>query len=165
MNVTVLMDLKKKQKALRLISNGMYVMTSRSGEKYGGATVTWLSQVSFKPPLIVAAIRPESIVFECLSESRHAAVHILASHQQEIARKFFAPTVVNNGAMNGEPITDGKTSSPILKTISSYMECSVRQIFSDGGDHELVVLEVLDAEHLGDTTPLLVADSPWKYGG
>jgi flavin reductase (DIM6/NTAB) family NADH-FMN oxidoreductase RutF len=47
------MDAKVRQKTLRLLSNGVYVLTSRSEERYGAATVTWVSQVSFKPPLIV----------------------------------------------------------------------------------------------------------------
>ena len=131
------MELKKKQKALRLISNGMYVVTSRSGEKYGGATVTWLSQASFKPPLIMAAIRPDSNVFECLSDSRHAAIHILAAHQQDIARKFLSRTEVKDRFINGEPFTEGTTLSPILKNVSSYIECRVCQIINDGGDHAL----------------------------
>jgi flavin reductase (DIM6/NTAB) family NADH-FMN oxidoreductase RutF len=159
------MDLKKKQKALRLISNGMYIITSRAGTKYGGATITWLSQASFKPPLIMAAIRPESSVFACLSESRHGAVHILGSHQQEIARKFLASTDVKGGLMNGEPFTEGTTSAPILKNISSYVECNVRQIVNDGGDHALVIMEAVHAEHSEDFKPLIVAESPWKYGG
>ena len=45
----------------------MYVITSRYGEDYGAATVTWVSQASFRPPLIMAAIRPGSNVFKCLS--------------------------------------------------------------------------------------------------
>jgi flavin reductase (DIM6/NTAB) family NADH-FMN oxidoreductase RutF len=159
------MDLKKKQKALRLISNGMYIITSRAGAKYGAATVTWLSQASFKPPLIMAAIRPESSVFACLSESRHVAIHILGSHQQEIARKFLASTDVKDSLMNGEPFTEGTTSAPILKNISSYIECNVRQIVNDGGDHALVIMEAVHAEHAGDFKPLIVAESPWKYGG
>lgn len=148
-----------------MISNGMYVLTSRSGEKYGGATITWLSQASFKPPLIVAAIRPESIVFECLSESRHVAVHVLAAHQQEIARRFLSTTEMQEGIMNGESIVEGRNTSPILKSVSCYIECDVRQIFNSGGDHALVVMEVVDAEYKDDFKLLLVADSPWKYGG
>ena len=159
------MDLKKKQKALRLISNGMYIITSRAGAKYGAATVTWLSQASFKPPLIMAAIRPESSVFACLSESRHVAIHILGSHQQEIARKFLASTDVKDGLMNGEPFTKGTTSAPILLNISSYIECQVRQIVNDGGDHALVIMEAVHVEHSEDFKPLIVAESPWKYGG
>ena len=159
------MDLKKKQKALRMISNGMYVLTSRAGVKYGGATVTWLSQASFKPPLIMAAVRPESTVFACLSESRHAAIHVLGSHQQEIARKFLSSTEVTDGMMNGEPFGQGTTSAPILKNVSSYIECKVHQIIDDGGDHAVVLMEVVNVGHTDDVKPLLVADSPWKYGG
>jgi len=62
-------DAKVKQKTLRMLSNGVYVLTSRSEGRYGAATVTWVSQASFKPPLIMAAVRRESNVFECLSES------------------------------------------------------------------------------------------------
>lgn len=159
------MDLKKKQKALRLISNGMYIVTARAGTKYGAATVTWLSQASFKPPLIMAAVRPEGSVFSCLSESRHGAVHILGSHQQEIARKFLAATGMKDGKINGEPFIEGTTSAPILKNVLSYVECKVQRIISDGGDHAIVIMEVVNAEHSEDFKPLLVADSPWKYGG
>jgi flavin reductase (DIM6/NTAB) family NADH-FMN oxidoreductase RutF len=159
------MDAKTRQKTLRMLSNGMYVMTSRSGDHYGGATVTWLSQASFKPPLIMAAIRTDSNIFKCLSESHIAAVHILGITQQDIARKFFSPTQVGNGEMNGEPFTDGKTSAPILKNLPAYVECRVNRIVDDGGDHALVVMEVVEAECREQVQPLTIAESPWEYGG
>jgi flavin reductase (DIM6/NTAB) family NADH-FMN oxidoreductase RutF len=159
------MDLKKKQKVLRLIPNGMFIITSRAGNKYGAATITWLTQASFKPPLIAAAIRPDSMLFECLQESREVAVHVLSSDQQDLARKFFSATEMNDGLLNGEPTLQGKTSAPILKNVPSYAECRVSQIISDGGDHAIVIMEVINAEHVDGMNPLLVADSPWKYGG
>ena len=63
------MDTQTKRKALRMLSNGMYVLTSRSGESYGVATVTWVSQASFKPPLLMMAVRRDSNVYRCLAES------------------------------------------------------------------------------------------------
>lgn len=54
------MDVPIRKRTLRLLSNGIYVVTSSSGAAYGAATVTWLSQASFKPPLVMAAIRPDS---------------------------------------------------------------------------------------------------------
>ncbi|MGH2566810.1 MAG: flavin reductase family protein [Bacteroidota bacterium] len=162
------MDPKVKQKVLRMISNGMYVITSRHEERVGAATVTWLSQASFKPPLIMAAVRQDSNVFECLSQSRVASVQILASHQQDIARKFLATTQANSGMINGEPYVDGKTKSPILVNAPAFIECSVRQIVDEGGDHAVVILEVLEAEIHPDAVgvkPLLIAESPWRYGG
>ena len=82
------MEAKVRQKTLRMLSNGVYVLTSRSEDRYGAATVSWVSQVSFKPPLIMAAVRRESNVFKCLAESRIAAPHIVADGQHEIARRL-----------------------------------------------------------------------------
>ncbi len=71
------MNTTARRKTLRMMSNGLYVMTARSGHHYGAATVPWVSQASFRPPLIMAAVRPESNVFACLRDSGHVAVHIL----------------------------------------------------------------------------------------
>jgi hypothetical protein len=68
-----MMNAKVRQKTLRLLSNGVYVLTSRSEDRYGAATVTWVSQALFKPPLLMVAVRRESHVFKCMTESRIAA--------------------------------------------------------------------------------------------
>ena len=68
------MDVNAKQKNLRLLTNGIYVLTSRDGDRYGAATVTWVSQVSFKPPLIMAALRKDGSVFNCLSDTGSCAI-------------------------------------------------------------------------------------------
>src|ERR1700758_2521557 len=70
------MDVKKKQKTLRLLTNGMYIVTSRSGDRFAASTITWATQASFAPPLIMVAIRHESNVLRCMKESRVAVFHI-----------------------------------------------------------------------------------------
>jgi len=159
------MDAKTRRKSLRLLTNGMYVMSSRSGDRYGAGTVTWVSQASFRPPLIMAAVRRESNVFKCLCESRVAAIHILGRHQQDLAQRFFSPTAAGNGTINGEPFTDGVTSAPILKSAPAYLEGWVRHIIDDLGDHAVVIMEVADAACRDDVRPLTIAESPWEYGG
>jgi len=158
------MDPAIRKRTLRLLSNGIYVMTSAHGSRRGAATLTWLSQASFKPPLVMAAVRPASNVFQCLVESRVAAIHILDAAQQEMAQRFFCPTRVVDGTINGEPFTPGMTGVPILAGAHAHVECEVRHIFYRG-DHAVVVLEVIDAQCHGDINPLTVAASPWEYGG
>ena len=160
-----MMDSRARKQTLRMFSNGMYVVTSRSGSRYGAATVTWLSQASFRPPLVMTAIRRESNAFQCLVESRVAAVHVLAHTQQELAAKFFRPTRIVDGLLNGEPFVEGKTAVPILTNAPAYVECAVRQIVDTGGDHAVVILEVADAECREQVPPLTIAASPWEYGG
>lgn len=159
------MDPKTKQKTLRLLTNGIYILTSRAGESFGAATITWVSQASFRPPLLMAAIRMDSSVFRCLSESRVAALHILGKHQKQIAQKFFSPTRGSSADLNGEPFFEGKTSAPILENLPAYMECQVLDIREEYGDHAIVILEVVEIALLATVDPLTIPDSPWEYGG
>jgi flavin reductase (DIM6/NTAB) family NADH-FMN oxidoreductase RutF len=159
------MDAKVRRKALRLLSNGVYVLTSRCENRYGAATVTWVSQASFKPPLIMAAVRRESNVFKCLSESRAAVLHIVGEQQQEIARRFFSPTEAGGGTINGEPFAEGRTAAPVLASLPAHVECRVERIVQTDGDHEVVILRVVEAECPEQVRPLTIAESPWEYGG
>jgi flavin reductase (DIM6/NTAB) family NADH-FMN oxidoreductase RutF len=160
------MDPKIRQKALRLLTNGIYVMTARNGEKFGAATVTWVSQAGFKPPLVMAALRKDGNVLECLVESRQGILHILDKQQANLAQTFFASAKESAGLLNGEPYSNGKkTSAPVLSNARAFLECEVREILQDSGDHAIVILEVVNAEIRQDVSPLTVADSPWEYGG
>lgn len=159
------MDARVRKKTLRLLSNGVYVLTSRCEDRYGASTVTWVSQVSFKPPLIMAAVQRKSNVFQCLSESRIAALHIVGATQQEIARRFFFPTRPGCGTINGEPFAEGRTRAPVLASLPAHVECEVERIVDTDGDHAMVILRVVEAECPETVRPLTIAETPWEYGG
>jgi len=159
------MDAKAKQKTLRLLSNGVYILTSRSNDRYGAATVTWVSQASFKPPLIMAAVRRESKVFACLAESGYAVLHVVGDRQQEIAKRFFFPTHAVCGTINGEAFMEGRTAAPVLPNLPAYIECRLERIVDTDGDHAVVILRAVEADCRDTVRPLTMADTPWKYGG
>jgi flavin reductase (DIM6/NTAB) family NADH-FMN oxidoreductase RutF len=159
------LDPQARKQTLRLLSNGLYIMTARDGDRCGAATITWLSQASFKPPLLMAAVRPESNVFRCLVRSGAVAVHVIGIGQQDVARRFFAPTRAADGQINGEPFTLGVTGAPILPRLHAWVECRVVRIIETGGDHAVVVMEVVEAQCLRPVEPLTIAASPWEYGG
>jgi flavin reductase (DIM6/NTAB) family NADH-FMN oxidoreductase RutF len=159
------LDPQARKKTLRMLSNGVYVLTSGSGGRYGAATVSWVSQASFKPPLIMAAVRPDSNVFKCLAESRRAVLHIVGDQQQETARRFFHPTRAESGSINGEPFAEGSAGSPVLSNLPAHLECLVERLVDTDGDHAVVILRVLEAECGEQVRPLTMAQTPWQYGG
>lgn len=159
------MDRKAKKHALQMLSNGMYVMTSGGSARDCGATVTWVSQASFQPPLIMAAVRKDSRIFKCVSESQVAVIHVLAHAQLDVARKFMCHASAHDGTLNGECFTTGITSAPVLQNVPALVECKVRRIVDDVGDHAVMIMEVVDAQCREQARPLTVADSPWEYGG
>jgi len=148
-----------------MLSNGVYVLTSRSGDRYGAATVTWVSQVSFRPPLVMAAVKRNSNVFKCLEESRAAVLHIVGDQQQDIAHRFFFPTHAEHGTINGEPFAEGRTAAPILANLPAHVECQVERIVDTEGDHAVVILRAVEAECREQVRPLTMAETPWEYGG
>lgn len=159
------MDAKVRQKTLRLLSNGVYVLTSRSEDRYGAATVSWVSQASFKPPLVMVAVRRESNVFRCLAESHSAVLHIVGDRQREIARRFFFPTHAVCGTINGEAFMEGRTAAPVLPNLPAHIECELERIVDTEGDHAVVILRVVEAECRERVQPLTMAETPWEYGG
>jgi flavin reductase (DIM6/NTAB) family NADH-FMN oxidoreductase RutF len=159
-------DPATKKQALQMLHNGMFIMTAGSGERCYAATVTWVTQVSFRPPLVMTALRKSSRLFECLIESRAAALNILAEGQVDLARKFFVHARGSDGAFVGERYTGGITPVPVLEDAAACVECRVSKIVDDVGDHAIVIMEVVAAQcRRRDAKPLSVAESPWKYGG
>lgn len=163
------MDPKQRRRVLRLISNGMYVVTGRNGSDHVGATITWLTQSSFEPPLLVCGVRPDSSLHAGLDPGSNAIVHMLADDQKEIAQKFFTlaevdesttPTTINGLAFEATP------AGALLADAGAWAVCEVRERIDCGGDHSLVVLEVVDVgERDEELAPLTVRTSPWEYGG
>ena len=54
------MDDAAKKTALRMIPYGIYILTAKSGNDVAAATVNWVTQTSFEPPLVAVAIKSDS---------------------------------------------------------------------------------------------------------
>ena len=159
------MDAKVRKQVLQMLHNGIYVMTTRCGGQSCASIVTWLSQASFRPPMIMAALRKDSRLFEALCQSGIAALHVLSAGQIEVARKFLAHIPGSDGAFRDEPYDDGVTTAPVLCCAPAYLECKLSRTLDDLGDHAVVLMEVVEAQCRRDGRALSVAETPWKYGG
>jgi flavin reductase (DIM6/NTAB) family NADH-FMN oxidoreductase RutF len=162
------MDPKVRKKVLRQISNGVYVVTSQNGDELAGATITWLTQVSFDPPLLAIGVRPGSRISEALQQSRAAVVHLVAPDQKALAKRFFsAPEVDSSGDSPtiGGCAFDATDHGPRLREARGWMFCRVIETLDCGGDHNLVVVEVEDVGQDEGLEGLTVQGAGWSYGG
>ncbi len=78
--------------ALRLLSNGVYVLTACPSDTIHAATISWISQVSFQPPLVMVALQRNSHLAHAVRKAHRFAINILGADQQALAEKFFAHT-------------------------------------------------------------------------
>jgi flavin reductase (DIM6/NTAB) family NADH-FMN oxidoreductase RutF len=158
------MDPSDKKKALRLLTYGLYVATSRDSHGYAGGTINWLSQSSFSPPLIVAGIQRDSSLHQAILASRAFAIHIVGRSQKDLATSFFKGAAVNGDTLNGYRFETGVTGAPVLVDAPAWFECRVVEELR-GGDHTIFVAEVVAAGVRRDEPPLTLREAGFFYGG
>jgi flavin reductase (DIM6/NTAB) family NADH-FMN oxidoreductase RutF len=160
------MDPKEKKIALRLLTYGMYIVTATDGEHVAAGSVTWLSQASFEPSLLMTAIRKDSGLHTVIEKAGQFAVNVLAEGQKAIASAFFRPTEVQDGKLNGYAFEPGpETGAPLLLDLPAWCEARVTDVVRKG-DHTVVVAELINAGvRETDVKPMVLRDTGWSYSG
>ena len=105
-----------KKTALRMIPYGLYVLTAQvPNGRIAAATVNWVTQVSFKPPLVVVGVKVGSGPHAVIKETGVFALNVLGKAQQAAAFAFFKPVTPEGNTIGGEPF---RTAVPALRFLS-----------------------------------------------
>jgi flavin reductase (DIM6/NTAB) family NADH-FMN oxidoreductase RutF len=159
---------KLRRRVLWSMPSGLYVIGSRSGDRYNLMTANWASQVSFDPKLVAVSVEREALTYHLIMEGRVFTLNLISREDRAIVRKFVKPVEVDLEAktLNGFPFHEGRTGTPILDQAVAYLECSVHETVSVGG-HSIFVAEVVDAafQQPEDTGVLRMEDTRMYYGG
>ena len=144
------------------LTYGIYVLTTRFEETINGMIASWVSQVSYEPPLIMVAIHPGRYTHQLLAQSGYFALHILAREQKAFLSRFKGPVPADK--FESIPWKEGVTGSPILADCIGCLECRVRQRLAPG-NHTLFIGEVVNAVFNIEKTPLCTLDYEGSYLG
>lgn len=167
------MDERAKKTALRMIPYGLYVLTSQSQDgTVVAATVNWVTQASFEPPLVVMGVKVGSGAHTIIKRSGSFALNVLGKDQAETATKFFKHVERKGDTVAGVRFEAGSTGAPLLEGCPAYIECTLL-LTLEKGDHSIFIGEVQDAgvrkepEGRPDRATLTLSDleSDLYYGG
>jgi len=160
------MDLEAKKIALRKIPHGVYVVGVKDGAQINAFTATWLTQVSFTPPLVAVGIRKDTLSFKMIESGKAFSVNILGKEHKPLAEHFVKPATTSGEKLQGVKYRLGTTGAPVLEEAIAYVECQVREIANGLGDHAVVIGEVVEASVRSKEAPALtLMDTGWHYGG
>lgn len=153
--------------ALRLISTGLYVLTACGVDTIHAAAVSWVSQVSFQPPLVMVALRRNSHLAGAVRKARRFALNILAADQASVAGQFLTHVTAPAGdqTLGGLAFRRSAAHCPLLTDALAWLECRLAAEPPTPGDHELFLGEVTGAGIRRPGAPLLLSSTPWSYGG
>jgi len=145
-------------KALWLCSYGLYIVTSRKGEKLNGQIVNTVFQVTSEPPTVAVSINKANLTHEYVTSSKVFSVSILSTEAP-------MPLIGNWGFKSGRDIDKfagaeyriGKTGAPIVLDHSlAFIEAEVTGSL-DVGTHTIFAGKVIDCGVLKQGEPMTYA--------
>lgn len=155
--------------ALRMMPYGFYSITSRSGDDMNAMVANWVTQVSFEPRLVALGLQKSSYTHDLVESGRVFAISLFHKDDSEAVKGLTKGRGKNPDKMKEVQFTEGpETGCPILDSASAYLECKVVDIYDIGGDHDIVVGEVVGAGVRNEFEPqdtLSLPDLGWSYAG
>lgn len=145
-------DPRTLRAALGCFATGVTVVTciAPNGQPVG-LTANSFTSVSLDPPLLLVCIAKPAGCAEAMVAASHFAVNVLQNGQQPASIRFATRDEDRFGAT---PWSEGEFGPPILKDSLGVFECERFQVH-DGGDHHIVVGQVLKASFDESLDPLL----------
>lgn len=141
------------------LAAGVTVVTARGEEGPLGMTVSAVTSLSARPPLLLACLRDGSRTLAAIRAHGAFGVHLLREEQHELAVRFASPAATAAQRFAGtEPRQ--VLGVPVLARSLAWSVCLLEDV-RRYGDHQLVVGRPA-AVHVGGGQPLLWHDRRFR---
>ena len=141
---------------------GIYVLTSCHQQVINAMIASWVSQVSYAPPQIMAAVHTHRYTHQLVEKGGSFALHVLARSQKDLLSRFKGTDP--KAKFSDLNWTAGKTGCPILSDCLAYLECEIEANYRPG-NHTLFIGKVIDAGVLAEGSPLTTGEYEGVYLG
>ena len=145
-------DPRTLRDALGCFATGVTIVTCVDGaEQPVGLTANSFTSLSLDPPLLLVCVAKASTSADALAATDDFAVNVLQTEQQPASITFSTRVEDRFGCTEW---TFGEHGAPVLLDSLSVFECR-RHAIHDGGDHFILVGEVIKATFEPGLDPLL----------
>ena len=125
-------------------ATGVAVVSTVAGGVRYGMTVNSFTSLSLDPVLVLFCCEHDATLHEPLLASGTWAMSVLTGAQEDVAREFAVRGRPGHDRFTGQRAQPGpRTGAPVLDGCLAWLECRTWATY-DGGDHTIVVGEVLD---------------------
>lgn len=136
--------------AISNFSTGVAVITTRTGAGPAGATASAVASLSIDPLQLLVCLKTNSPTQRAIEEAGRFAVNVLGEGQERLALQFAAP----RPDKFADVLLRGGYEVPVLDAAIAHFVCDVSAALP-GGDHTIMVGQVIDCEHTVGANPLV----------
>lgn len=136
---------------LHLIPNGVFVVASAHEGKVHGCTASWVSQASYRNPLLTIALDKEHETTGMIERSGKVVINVLKAGQQDIAEHFGHE---HRGMESGYFRQENGQDTPVVNDCLAAIFGNVVGKL-DARDHTVFLVEATDAQVFSKEDPLV----------
>jgi flavin reductase (DIM6/NTAB) family NADH-FMN oxidoreductase RutF len=155
--------------ALKMMPYGFYGITSKAEGDVNAMVANWVMQVSFEPRQLALGIQKTCYTHSLIEKSGVFAVNLFRKEDGEAIKPFTKGRAKNPDKMKEAKFEPApQTGCPVLEPSAAYLECRVVRIVDTGGDHDLIVGEVVGgsvAKPGEASESLTLPHLGWSYAG
>jgi flavin reductase (DIM6/NTAB) family NADH-FMN oxidoreductase RutF len=152
-------DSRAFRNALGRFTTGICVITaSPRGLVPLGMTVNSFCSVSLEPPLVLWSLQNNSDCYPAFQAADHFTINVLTQEQQALSQQYAKK---GQHQLLPEHYRIGRSGAPVLRDCLASFECSLWRRY-EGGDHELLVGQVIDFESRPTGKPLLFYSGSYR---
>lgn len=144
-------DAAQFRHALGQFASGVTVVTMAHDGESSGLTVSAFSSLSLHPPYVLVCIDKSSTTLNFARRAASFTVNILSEEQQHLSNHFASKLT---DKLITVPHHIGQLGNPILEDTVAHLECRLEKEI-DGGDHVILIGEVMDTHVNDQKQPLL----------
>lgn len=149
------------RQVLARFASGVTVVTVDVDGERAGFTASSFTSGSLEPPLVLVCAARRLDALALIERGGRFGVSILGTHQRELGLRFAGLVPGVHDRFAGVDLVQGREGSPWLGGCLAWMDCRVWRLY-DGGDHVIVVGEVVEARLGQAVEPLGYFDRHWQ---
>lgn len=148
-------------RAFSQFTSGVTIVTAASNGTINGMTASSFTSLSVDPPLILLCLGNATRTLHALRSAGHFAVSVLAEQHTCLARGFAGVATERWAPFESYLWRGGSTGTPVLQDSLAWFDCRLAATH-EGGDHSIVVGEVVEFGINPQGRPLLYGNRTWR---
>jgi len=155
--------------ALKLVPYGFFAVGSSHEGDSNLMVLNWLTQASFEPQMLAIGLMKTAYSHGLIEKSGSFTVNLFRQEDKDALMPFTKSRAKNPEKMQGASVSPSpKLGNPVLDGAVAFIECKVVNRMDTGGDHDIILAEIVNAEVRKPSEAKDMLTLPgigWSYAG
>ncbi len=148
------MDSSRFRQIVGCFATGVTVVTTNVDGQLHGMTANAFTSLSLEPLQVLVCVGKSGTCLQQIKSAGAFGVSVLQADQEDLSNRFAKSQDPEDGQMRGAAFSTTPNGLVRLDGALAHLDCRLAQCL-DGGDHDIVIGEVIDGDASESGSPLL----------